>query len=87
MHYGAFLQKYLTAAKVSSSVLIAILNMHFFVRTKLLEWNVTGLAYSDKLVTDTFKFVLFAFGNNMFPHLLLNFLFIKYRKNPTTVPK
>ena len=54
MHYGKiFLQKYLTAVKVSSSVLIAILNMHFFVRTKLLEWNVTGLAYSDKLVTLT----------------------------------
>ena len=37
--------------------------------------------------TDTFKFVLFAFGNNMSPHLLLNFLFIKYPKNPTKIPK
>ena len=27
---------------------------------------------------DTFKFILFAFGNNMSPHLLLNFLLIKY---------
>ena len=53
MHYGTFLQKCLTAFKVSSSVAIAILNMHFFVWTKLLEWNVTGLAYSDKLVTLT----------------------------------
>ena len=37
--------------------------------------------------TNTFKFVLFAFGNNMSPHLLLNFLFIKYRNNPTKIPK
>ena len=37
--------------------------------------------------TDTFKFFLFAFGNNMSPHLLLNFLFIKYRKKPGIVPK
>ena len=37
--------------------------------------------------TDTFKFIVFAFGNNMSPHLLLNFLFIKYRKNPTKIPK
>ena len=37
--------------------------------------------------TGTFKFVLFAFGNNMPPHLLLNFFFIKYRKNPSKIPK
>ena len=37
--------------------------------------------------TDTFKFVLFAFGKNMFPHLLLTSLFIKYQKNPTKIPK
>ena len=37
--------------------------------------------------TDTFKFVLFAFGNNTCPHLLLNFLFIKYWRNPTKIPK
>ena len=36
---------------------------------------------------DTFKFVLSVFGNNMFPHLLLSFLFIKYRKNPGNIPK
>ena len=37
--------------------------------------------------TDTFKFVIFAFGNNMSPYLLLNFLFIKYRKSPGKIPK
>ena len=37
--------------------------------------------------TNTFKFILFSFGNNMYPHLLLNFLFIKYRKNPGKIPK
>ena len=37
--------------------------------------------------TDTFKFILFAFGNNMSPHLLLNFLLIKYRNNPGKIPK
>ena len=47
MHYGAFLRKYLTAAKVSSRVLIAILNMHFFVRMNL-ECIRTGLACHDK---------------------------------------
>ena len=37
--------------------------------------------------TNTFKLVLHAFGNSMSPHLLLNFLFIKYRKNPSKIPK
>ena len=36
---------------------------------------------------DTFKFVLFALGNKISPHLLLNFLFIKYRKNTGKIPK
>ena len=34
--------------------------------------------------TDTFKFI---FDNNMSPHLLLNFLLIKYRNNPGKIPK
>ena len=37
--------------------------------------------------TGTFKFILFAFGDNMSPHLLLNFLFIKYQKNLGKIPK
>ena len=37
--------------------------------------------------TDTFKFVLFVFENNMPPHLLLNFLLIKYWKNASKIPK
>ena len=37
--------------------------------------------------TDTFKFILFAVGKNMSPHLLLNFLFIKYQRNPGKIPK
>ena len=37
--------------------------------------------------TNTFKFVLFAFGSNMSPHLFLNFLFIKYRNTPGKIPK
>ena len=32
--------------------------------------------------TDTFKFILFAFGNNLSSYLLMIFLFIKYLKNP-----
>ena len=37
--------------------------------------------------TDTFKFILFACGNYMSPHLLLNFLLIKYRNNPGKILK
>ena len=37
--------------------------------------------------TDTFKFILFAFGKYMSHHLLLNFLLIKYRNNPGKIPK
>ena len=37
--------------------------------------------------TDTFKFILFAVGKNMSPHLLLNFHFIKYQRNPGKIPK
>ena len=37
--------------------------------------------------TETFKFVVFAFGNKMSPHLLMNFLFIKYRQNPAKIFK
>ena len=38
--------------------------------------------------TNTFKFVLSAFGNKfVFANLLLNFLFIKYRKNSGKIPK
>ena len=37
--------------------------------------------------TNTFKLVLHAFGNSMSPHLFLNFLFFKYRKNPSKIPK
>ena len=36
---------------------------------------------------DTFQLILFAYGNNMSPHLLLNFLFIKYQKNPGKISK
>ena len=39
-----FCRKYLTAAKASSSVLIAILTMFFFVGMNLLEGIVTGMA-------------------------------------------
>ena len=37
--------------------------------------------------TDNFKFYVFAFENNMSPHLLLNFLFIKYWKNTGKITK
>ena len=38
--------------------------------------------------TDTLKLMFFAFSNNTFhPYFLLNFLFIKYRKYPTKIPK
>ena len=36
---------------------------------------------------DTFQLILFAYGNNMSPHLLLSFLFIKYQKNPGKISK
>lgn len=29
--------------------------------------------------------ILFAFGNNMFSYLLMNFLFFKYRRNPAKI--
>ena len=35
----------------------------------------------------TFKFIVFAFDSNISPHLFLNFLLIKYRKNPGKIPK
>ena len=38
--------------------------------------------------TDTLKLIFFAFSNNTFHlYFLLNFLFIKYRKYPTKIPK
>ena len=37
--------------------------------------------------SDTFKFILFAFGKSKFHHLLPNFLFIKYWRNPGIILK
>ena len=52
-HFGIFIYPnaiwtYATAAKASSSVLIAILNMFLFVGMNLLESSVTGPAYNDQ---------------------------------------
>ena len=50
MYDRAFLPKYLTTAKASSSVLIAILKMLLFVGMSLLEGIVTGPVYSDQKI-------------------------------------
>ena len=42
--------KYVTAAKGSFSILIAILNMFLFVGTNLLKGNVTGPTYNDQKI-------------------------------------
>ena len=50
--------------------------------------DIQNVFYKSEIFdTDTFKFVLFAFGSNMSSNLLLSFLFIKYRKNPDKIPK
>lgn len=50
MHDGTFLRKCVTAAKASSNILIAILNLFLFVGINLLEGIVTGPGYNDQKI-------------------------------------
>ena len=78
---------YHEASKLHNSKTESLDSLSFF---PINSWpgDIRNLFYKSEIGdTDTFKFILFAFGNSLSPHLLLNFLLIKYRNKPGKIPK